>query len=149
MDSTFTVIALGVTGLAGMAGWFFAWMARGDTIGALKAAGGAQAGELAAKELTVEANAALATATVQLGVARQQAATLQTQLDSARASNQTLVDALAKAGVPVAPVVLDDALGKLYPDGDAGGAGAGPHPSGGGSVVPTQPIPVARTTTRK
>lgn len=149
MSPTLTVISLLVTGVAGMAGWFFAWLARGDAIDAIKAIGVATAGEGAAKELLLEAQQKLVTATTQLTAASARGDNLQTQLDSARKGNQDLVHALAKAGAPVGPMVVDVALGGLYPDGDTAGAGAGADAGGGGSAVPGEPPAIARTSTRR
>jgi hypothetical protein len=146
----FDVIALAVTGVVGMLGWFAAWRARGDTLETKNLLAAATAGEVAARELLLEANAKASTAATQASVAMSRADSLQMQLDAERKARQSVVDAMAKSGVPVGPLVVDDALGRLYPDGDAGNPGAGSNPGAGGSGVPGQLAPLApRTTTRR
>lgn len=147
----FDTIALLVTGIAGMLGWYFAWAARGDALDQQKAAALAAAGEAAARELATEANAKAATATAQQQAAATRADHLQAQLDAERKGRQDLVDALAKSGAPVGPVVVDTVLGGLYPSDPAAApsAGAGADAGGGGPAVPGEPAAIARTTTRR
>lgn len=146
----FDVIALAVTGVFGMLGWVAAWRSRGYTLETKNLLAAATAGEVAARELLLEANAKAATASTQASVAMSRADSLQLQLDAERKARQSVVDAMAKSGAPVGPVVVDDALGRLYPDGDAGGSSAGSNPGGSGSGVPGQLAPLTpRTTTRR
>ncbi|HKQ65974.1 MAG TPA: hypothetical protein VJZ73_13250 [Methylomirabilota bacterium] len=133
---SFTTIALLATGAVGMLGWFFAWRGRGDVLEATTS-------ELAARQLTFQATAAASAADTKYQAEKLRTDQLQAQLDSERASKQALIDALAKAGSPVGPVVVDSSLDRLYQDGDQGGQGPNAGVGGGPAGVSGQPAPAA------
>lgn len=133
---SFTTIALLATGAVGMLGWFFAWRGRGDVLEAAAA-------ELAARQLAFQTSAAAAANDTKYQAEKLRADQLQAQLDSERASKQALIDALTKAGAPVGPVVVDNALDRLYPDGDQGGQGPGTGHGRDPGGMPGQPAPAA------
>jgi hypothetical protein len=131
MDTAST-IALLLTGAAGMLGWFFAWRGRGEQLEAMNE-------EEASKQAAVDANARAVTAEARLAAEQLRGDQLQRQLDSERAAKQSIIDAVAKSGAPVAPVVVDDAFSRLYSDG--GGQGPGTNSSGNPVGVSGQPAP--------
>lgn len=145
----FDVIALLITGAAGMLGWYCAWAARGEALAARTAIATAVAGETAAQELAAEAKAQAATAGIQAQAATARADQLQGQLDAERAGRQALIDAMAKSGVPVAPLVVGSVLDGLYGGATADRPGADPNTGPGGPLVPGGDPVVARTTTRR
>jgi hypothetical protein len=126
------VVSLMATALIGMLGWFFAWRARGEAGDERRRAESALAGEIAAKAMALEATQAKLTAEGMGAAQRSRADGLALQLDTERASKQALIDALAKAGAPVGPVVVDSALDGLYKNGRSQGADSntGGNPTG-------------------
>lgn len=135
----FTTIALLITSALGMLGWYFAWRARGECLAKDAQLMDAHAGESAAKGLALENGANATTAGARLAASEERAVKLQNQLDAERKSRQSLVDALAKSGHPVGEVVVDGALGRLYPDSDPGGPGSDPGSGGDPPGLSSQP----------
>lgn len=117
-------VALLVTGALGMFGWFFAWWGQRQVVGKDAELAAAVAGEAAAKTVALAAEGKASTATAQLAAEKARADALSMQLDSERQARQHLVDELAKKGIPVGGIVVDDAVDRLYKDGGGPGAGA-------------------------
>jgi hypothetical protein len=137
-----TILIFGF-GAAGMLGWFFAWRSRGEALGATRKADAAEAGEIAAKTLVIEANGRALTAEAKFTVERSRADSAEAQLAAERQSRQALVNAFAKAGAAVGDVVVESALDRLYPNGDTGNPGARPDSSGDPVGVSGQSAPAA------
>jgi hypothetical protein len=136
---TATTIALLVTGAFGCLGWFFAWRGRGEQIDAMQE-------EEASKQSATDAGARATTAEARLAAEQLRGDRLQRQLDTERAAKQSIIDAVAKSGAPIAPVIVDDALGRMYQNG--AGQGAGSDASGDPVGVPGQPAPAATATSK-
>jgi len=129
----FQVIALLVTGALGVAGWFAAWRARGQAIETQTELTKAAVAIAAEKDATSEANAGRVAAEARSKIALERAVSMERELATERAARQALVDAIKKAGLPVGPVLVDNALDRLYQDtggqGLAAGSGRGPLPA--------------------
>lgn len=119
----FTIVALMATGAAGALGWFFAWRGRGELIAAHKEIEEDQAFLAAANTLAFAGNSKAAAAGAALAVAQARTDALAVELDAERKSRQSLIDALAKSGAPVGDAVVDNAMDRLYSNGDQGGPG--------------------------
>ena len=124
--------AVMISGVIGMLGFFFAWLAQRAVVRKGEELAAAVAGEQAAKALALESEGKAATAQAQLSAATSRADSLQTQLDAERKARQDLVHGLAKNGLPVGEAVVDSALDRLYPngDGDKGSSGSGSNTGG-------------------
>lgn len=122
---TLETVALMATGALGMLGWFFAWRARGEVIEARHEVEAAEAGEAAAKGVAFDNGARAVTAESLAGSERSRSEALQRELDGERKAKQALIDALAKSGAPVGPIVVESALDQLYPNPNRGGQGSG------------------------
>lgn len=127
---SFSVIALLVSGLAGVTGWFFAWRSRGETIDARNQAAVERATAVSAQAVAFAANERAVTAEARWSAEAGRAKGLELQLAAERQSRQNLVDALAKSGAPVGDVLVDSALDELYTNPGRGGQGAGSGASG-------------------
>jgi 4-aminobutyrate aminotransferase-like enzyme len=134
-----STIALLVTGAFGCLGWFFAWHGRGEQLDAMQE-------EEASKQSAADAGARAVTAEARLAAEQLRGDSLQRQLDSERAAKQSIIDAVAKSGAPVAPVIVDDALGRLYQNGS--GQGPGADASGNPVGVSGQPAPATAATSK-
>lgn len=124
----FTTVSLLITGALGMLGWFAAWRARGEVVTGQKAAQAAVAGEAAAKVMAFEGNAKAIAAEAKLLAEVARSSSLEKLLAQERQSKQTLLDEMAKRGLPVGDVVVDVELDRLYKDGNQGGQGPGSGP---------------------
>lgn len=144
-----TTISLMATALVGMLGWYFAWRARGEAGDERRRAESALAGEIAAKAMALEATQAKLTAEGMGAAQKSRADGLSLQLDTERASKQALIDALAKAGAPVGPVVVDSALDGLYKNGDQRGQGGDPNAGGNPAGVSGQPAPAPSSPSKR
>lgn len=130
---TLTEIALLVTGAAGMVGFILAYLARGQTLDRDAKLARAAFDLAAVKASSFDAGARAVMAETRLADAERTIASLQLEVDNERKAKQSLVDALAKAGVPVGDVLVGSAVDRLYPNG--GGQGANPGARGGQEPV--------------
>jgi hypothetical protein len=135
-----------VTGAVGVFGWFFAWRARGEVGDVRKELAIAVADATNAKDSALQSGARAVTAEGLVVNYRAQYVAVTAQLDAERRSRQSLVDALAKAGVPVGGVVVDTVMDGLYQDG--GGQGPDAGTGGGQAGLSGQPAPAPLTPTK-
>lgn len=130
-------VALAATGALGTMGWLFAWIAERSVVAKDREVATAKAGEVAAKALTLAADAKASVAEAKLASEVSRALDLQVQLDAERKARHDLVDELAKKGVPVGDSLVDAAMDRLYQDG--GGQDPGSGSSGDPQRVSGQP----------
>jgi len=138
---TLTEIAVLVTGAAGMVGYFLAYLARGQTLDRDSRLTAAALDLAAAKGASFDAGARAVMSETRLADAQRAIGALQLEVDGERKIKQSLVDALAKAGVPVGDVLVGSAVDRLYQD--RGGQGSDPGSGGGQKPVPDPPAPAA------
>jgi len=120
----FSEIALLLSGLAGVIGWYVAWRSRGETVDARKEIAVERAAATEAQNVAFSANDHAVTAEARWSAEVVRSSGLERQLAMERQSRQNLVDALAKSGAPVGDLLVDSALDELYPN--PGSAGSGP-----------------------
>lgn len=131
---TLTEIALLATGAAGMIGFLLAYLARGQTIDRDAQLALAASDLETAKATAFDAGARAVIAETKLADANRTIAALELEVDSERKTKQSLVDALAKAGVPVGDLLVGSAIDRLYQDGRGQDPDSGP--GGGEKPVP-------------
>ncbi len=132
-----TEIAIISTGAAGMVGFLLAYLARGQTLNRDAQLARAAFDLAAVKASSFDAGARAVMAETRLADAQRTIAALQLEMDSERKTKQSLVDALAKAGVSIGDIVVGSAVDRLYQDG--GGQGADSGSGGGQKPVPAIP----------
>lgn len=140
---SFSEIALVVSGLLGAIGWFFAWRARGEATDTRKELEWQQSATSMAKDASFAAGSRAVIAETRYAEEQTRSRALEAQVAAERQHVQTLVDALAKAGVPVGGLLVGQALDSLYPD----DRGQDTHPGSGGGpkAVPNAPTSVTGT----
>lgn len=129
-------LAAGVAGAAAIAGWIYAYRARGEARSALELANReaerARLAEVARDAADAKASDAIADAAacdVELRAERAALTATRAELIDERRKNATLLEKLAKAGAPVGPVLLDSTVDRLYADKDRRGS-QGRDPNG-------------------
>lgn len=143
-----TEILLGAIGAAGtLSGWIAAWYSRGEALDAIRSTNQAIGESFTAttraadaEHRALNAEAGRAAAALQLNALRRSDEVLQTALDRARRNQEVLLAQLAKAGVPVGGLLVDDALSELYsPVPTSGASGGGPSAGGDPVDLPADP----------
>jgi hypothetical protein len=121
-----------VAGVGAVAGWVFAYRARGESRAALAAANEAadrarlEAARADAAEARANALASdAAAAAVELKATRAEVSVVRSVLTRERREKAALLADLATRGVPVGPVLVDDAIDRLYPHENDQGRGPG------------------------
>ena len=142
---------IGIVGAAvAVSGWIAAFRARGESNAARSEANQAAASARLAErraELaemsTLDAQANEAEAKSLKRAAEETAASLRLELQMLRADQETILERIAKMGLPVGPDLFDSALRRLYEDNlrrsARAGGGASTGAGGGPPVVPDDP----------
>jgi hypothetical protein len=130
-------IIAGSSAAAAIAGWIFAYRARGESRDALQQANAeaaraqlAEAKTLTAIRAAEVAEAQAAAAVAELDNAKAKAAARLAELNLERAEKGRLLAKLAEHRIPVGAVLVDDTLDRLYPDADDYGGEAGQRSEG-------------------
>lgn len=142
------ILAIGSSSVLGAIGWVFAWRARGEALDESKAHEKTKLELAATKSTAMDEGRRAAAAEIRARFEAERSAALEAALAAERQTRQSLVDALTKAGVPVGPALVDNALDRLYKD--KGGQGGGAVAAGGTPAgVPVTATGSSSPTTRR